>query len=271
LESVDTAGRVTLDELRRFGVSVLTARGWTAVQAGSIVAYHLWLDAAEVPESGIAALAGLLDSVAAGTIKPKESGRLSSERAAAVVLHAEFAAPVLVLARAGEIAAEKAREAGVGLVRVTGLKGAGLPTAPIVAEIAVGPYLGLALGPGPSWSVAVPTMGGLPAVIDTALGDGKGARRSKGQAALRDLLPAAGWMSGDESVIIGAVHTGLLDDGGRFQTLLDSWTDQPGLWLPEAYRRLRSAANQEGVALGPRALGRLKELAEACGVAPLSA
>jgi LDH2 family malate/lactate/ureidoglycolate dehydrogenase len=268
---VDTAERVTLDDLRRFGVAILTARGWTAVQAGSIAAYHLWLDAAKAPESGIAALAGLLDSVAAGTVKPKENGRLSSERAAAVVLHAESAAPVLVLTRAGEIAAEKAREAGVGLVRVAGLKGTGMPMAPIVAEIAVGPYLGLALGPGPAWSVAVPTMGGLPAVIDTALGDAKGAKRSKGQAALRDLLPAAGWMSGDESVVVGAIHVGLLENGERFPALLDSWSDSPGVWLPEAYSRMREAANRAGVTLEGKMWERLKELAEAYGVAPLSA
>ena len=267
---MDTAaGRVALDELRRFGVAVLTAQGWTAVQAGAIAGYHLWLDAAGASGSGISALSGLLESVAAGAVKPKETGRLTSERAAAAVLHAESAAPVLVLSRAGEIATEKAREAGVGLVRVAGLKDAGMPMAPIVAEIAVGPYVGLALGPGSAWSVAIPTLGGLPAVIDTTLGGGKGAKRPKGHAALRELLPAAGWLMGGESVTVGAIHIGMFENGERFRALLASWSDQPGAWLSETHSRLRDAANRDGLALERKAVERLNALAEAHGVAPL--
>lgn len=268
---MDTAaGRFSLDDLRRLVVAVLTARGWTAVQAGALASYLLWLDTVEASERGVAALPELLDEAVDGKVKPGAAGRLASERSSAVVLHAESAAPALVLGRAGEVAAEKARETGVGLVRVVGLSTEPLATAPIVAEIAVGPYVGLTLGPGASWAAAIPTMGGLPAVLDTALGNGKAARRSKGQAALRDLLPAAGWLAGGGAVVVGAIHVGLFDDGARFEAILDAWHDQPGLWLPARISGAREAAIRDGIAVRPHVRERLSRLAESCGVPALS-
>jgi LDH2 family malate/lactate/ureidoglycolate dehydrogenase len=267
---VDEAERFPADELRRFVVALLTAHGWTAIQAGSIAAYRLWLDTAEARGLGIARLPGLLDGEASGTIKPGEAGRLASERSAVAVLEAESAAPELVLIRAGELASQKAGETGIGLVRVVGLKGEATPSAPVLAEMALGPNLALALGPGAAWGMAIPSQGGLPAVLDSSLGP-KGAKpRGKAPAALRDLVPGAGWLAGEDSVVIGAIQFSAFDDAERFQErmamIFDGWANQAGLFLPETFAKARQRAAGEGLAVEEEAWRKLGRAAELHGV-----
>ena len=267
---VDEAERFSADELRRFVVALLTAQGWTAIQAGAIAAYRLWLDTAESRELGIARLPELLDAAASGAIKPGEAGRLAKERSAVAVLEAESAAPELVLIRAGELASQKAGETGVGLVRVVGLHGEGTPSAPVLAEMALGPNLALAFGPGAAWGVAIPTRGGLPAVLDSSLAPKGTKARGKAPAALRDLVPGASWLAGEESVVIGAIQLGAFDDVERFQertaVIFDGWGDQAGLFPPETFAKAKGRAAGEGLAVEEEVWRKLVQVAELHGI-----
>ena len=267
---MDEAGRYPADELRRFVVALLTAHGWTTIQAGAIAAYWLWLETVEARDSGLARLPELLDAAASGAITPGQSGRLAKERSAVAVLEAESAALALALIRAGELASQKAGETGVGLVRIVGLDREGIPTAPVLADMALGPNLAFALGPGGAWGVAVPTPGGLPAVLDSSLGPKGTKPRGKAPAALRDLIPGAGWLAGEASVVVGAIQLNAIDDVERFQErmglMFESWVDQAGLFLPETFAKARERAGSEGLAVGQEVLRKLGRVAELHGI-----
>ena len=104
-----------------------------------------------------------------GLIDPKAPGSIRIELNATAVIDGQRGLAPLIFMRAARIAQEKAREAGAGVVRVTNVGGVG-PVAAIVTDIAIGPNIAVCYGPGPSWTVAVPTMGGMPAVFSTELG-----------------------------------------------------------------------------------------------------
>ena len=158
-----------LELLRRDVAALLSTAGVKSDRAARLADLLLWFDAAGLTDLGVASLPDLLDRVARGEVDPRAEPVVGPERAATAVLDGRGGPPLLVLARAAEIASEKAREYGAGLVRVRGI-GPVRSAASAVFEVAIGPSAGMAVGPGGAWSLAIPSADGLPWIADGALG-----------------------------------------------------------------------------------------------------
>lgn len=157
-----------LDDLRRFGVALASAVGIPPARASAFVSGLLWYDAAGASSFGIASLADWLAAIEAGEIDPKSEGTIARERPATAVLDGGRGLWPLILRRAAEIAVEKAREVGLGMVEVVNLGRSG-PAGEAVSEIAVGPMIGSITGPG-LFAMAMPVAGSVPMVVDSSLG-----------------------------------------------------------------------------------------------------
>lgn len=243
-----------LDDLRRLGEAIGVAAGLKPARAALLASLRLWYDAAGIPDHGLAALPKELG----GRFDPRAEGRVSAERTSVVDLDGGGGIPSLILARAAEIAVEKARESGVGLVRVSNIEVAG-PSAAVVAEIAVGPAAGMVLGL--SIALALPSANGLPVVFDSALG---------GETP-EVLLPMTGpWrlLAPEGGLIVGALgvagSVALAEMHARVSALLAGMGEAPGLILPEVWEARRRVARERGVAM---VMNELRAAAEAIGVA----
>ena len=145
-------------------------RGVAAEAASAFLNALLWYDAAGAPKSGFESLPGWLAAIDRGEVNAKTDGDLSREFTGTAVLDGKQGSAPLLLIKAARIAQEKAREVGVGIVRVTNMSGKVNPE-PAAFDIAIGPFIGCVHGPGPSITVAVPTMGTVPALFSSALGE----------------------------------------------------------------------------------------------------
>jgi hypothetical protein len=161
--------RYRLDDVRRFATELASGLGVPRPRAAALASHLLWFDAAGAPSHGISTLPRWLDRFEAGEFDLAAEGRGMIERNGTAVLDGQNGLPPLILERAAGIAVEKARDAGVGLVRVSHVGPTG-PAAALAAEMAIGPCSAMVLGPGPSWTLAIPTDAGLPALFDSALG-----------------------------------------------------------------------------------------------------
>lgn len=262
--SQSQAARQRLDDLRHFASELGTATGLAPARAASLASHLLWFDAAGLPRFGIATLPDWLARIEGGEVDPKAEGKVGTEHAATAVFDGQRGVGPLILARAAEIASEKAREVGVGLIRVRNLGPVGSAAA-VVAEAAIGPMVAAALGPGPSWAVAVPSAGGLPAVADSALA-------AKGTPPVPPwpmLAPEGEWIIQVASVAALEPLTTLQD---RVSAGLDAWAaDSDGLLRPDRWEARRREAREHGVAVDPKAWKELRRRAEQLGVrAPAS-
>jgi LDH2 family malate/lactate/ureidoglycolate dehydrogenase len=161
--------RYRFDDIRRVGAELLAGVGVAPERASALISSLLWYDAADARPFGIVSLPDWLDAIDRGEADPIAVGSIQLEFNGTAVLDGQQAPAPLVFLRAARIAQEKAREVGVGIVRVTNPGGVA-PVAAVVADIGIGPMVGFCHGPGPSWTVAVPTMGEMPAVFSTELG-----------------------------------------------------------------------------------------------------
>lgn len=251
--------RLRLDALRRFASSLLAASGVKPDRASLLASHLLWFDEAGFGKHGLATLPGLLERIARGEIDPKAEGKVGPERAATAVLDGHDGPPALILARAAEIASEKAREVGLGLVRVRGIGPVG-PAAPIVAEVAVGPMVAAALGPDGAWSLALPAPGGRPLVIDSAFAAGQPAPNGF-VAALR--------IEGEWLVqVLSAVATEPL--AALHDRVAEAMGEEPGWPLaPGRLEAPRREAREHGVTLEAPVRTALRTWAERLGVPEL--
>ncbi|MFO0907270.1 MAG: Ldh family oxidoreductase [Isosphaeraceae bacterium] len=270
-----------LDDLKRFTAGLLERLGVPPANAALVASRVLWFEAADAAHLGIATLPELLDHLASSRFDPRSEGRIGSERNGTAVFDACQGIPLLVLARAAELAMEKGRDAGVGLVRVDGV-GPLRSAAGIVAEVAVGPFAALALGPSPgegagnAFALAIPGPTGLPLVYDPALATPKpaGASRRKPAArpsvlpgldlALLDALrPERSWLVGAVSTTAFEPLTALQERAGHVVAGLEPGE---GRLLPEAWERRRRAARDEGVRVSPEPAAALASWAHRLGV-----
>ncbi len=269
--------RYGFDELRRFAAALGTAAGLPPARSLALASHLLWFDAAGAPNLGIANLPAWLEAIERRQVNPTATGRVASERTALVNFDGEDGPTPLVLARAAEVAVEKAREAAVGLVRISGV-GAIPSAAPVAAGIAIGPMAGWVLGPNRCWSLALPSRGGLPLVIDSGLAGiepgvrpdsagGSGRPRShppKAASSGRDgpisastllegfwlaneiLIPEGGWLVA--AVCISAMES-LATWHDRLAAVAGRMSPAPGRLLPEAWESRRRQVHREGIAL----------------------
>ena len=239
------------DDLRRFATALAAGAGITPARASAFVTGLLWFDAADAAPFGIASLPGWLDLIDRGKVDPASVGKIVQETAGVAVLDARRAIGPLALARAAEVAQEKAREIGVGVVRVADLGPLG-PAASVASALALGPTVGLILGPGGAFAMAVPVLETVPAVYDSALAVGSGPADAPGWAALT--LPAWAWPTvAGEGWIVSAYSVkaiGTLDVfHARVASLLEGSPARPGEVRPDAWRRRRGEAIERGVLL----------------------
>jgi LDH2 family malate/lactate/ureidoglycolate dehydrogenase len=183
--------RYGFDELRRFAAAIGTAAGLSTPRSLALASHLLWFDAAGAPALGIATFPSWMEAIDRGRVDPRATGRVRAEWTALAVFDGENGPAPLVFERAAELAVEKAREAAVGVVRVIGV-GSVASAAPVVAGIAIGPMAGWVLGPNRCWSMALPSHGGLPLVIDSGLSDDRSVEKpdSAGAAGRRTSDPA---------------------------------------------------------------------------------
>ena len=143
---VTAATRFRLDDLRRFAASLASSLGVAPARASSLASHLLWFDAAGASSHGIATLPSWLARIENQEVDPTAEGRARQEHAGTSIFDAQNGLAPLVLARAAEIASEKARDLGVGIVRVQNLGPSG-PPAPVAADLAVGPFVAVIAGP----------------------------------------------------------------------------------------------------------------------------
>lgn len=257
--------RYRLDDLRRLASALGAGVGLARPRAAALASQLLWFDAAGASEFGIATLPDWLDRIQRGDVDPKADGRIRGEHAGTAMLDGQGGVPPLILSRAAALAGEKAREVGVGAIRVSHLGPMG-PTAAVAAELAIGPLVAAILGPGPSWTLALPSAEGLPVVFDSAL-----AHAEAPPAAIASLVgpwallvpPSGGWL-------LLAIALPALEPPASFQerltAALDGREDAPGLLLPRRWEAQRSEARQHGILLGESTLGALSQWAARLGI-----
>ncbi|HEX8200499.1 MAG TPA: Ldh family oxidoreductase [Isosphaeraceae bacterium] len=255
------AARYRLDDLRRCATALGAGVGLASDPATALATHLLWFDAAGAARHGIGSLPGWLERIERREIDPGVEGKIGPEHAATAVLDGQGGLGPWILARAAGVAAAKARDAGVGLVRVTGLGPSG-PAAPIVAELAIGPQIGLVLGPLPHQALALPTAEGLPLVIDSALDEGFGG----------SIGPLSGLNAAGPAIDVVAVAVTALEALTTFHERLGATTkvldEAHGRLLPGPWEERRREARERGVSLDAEALAGLRRWAERLGVEP---
>jgi len=239
--------RDKLDDLRRLTTDLGIGAGLAPARAAAFASHLLWFDAAGIGRFGLASLGEWLDRIARGEIDPRAEGTFGVEHAGTAAMDGRGGLAPLVLARAAGVAVEKARDVGIGLVRVANLGAAG-PAAPIVAEAAVGPTVALAIGPEGSWAMALPSAEGLPAVFDSAI-DGTRPEWVDAVAPWASaLVPERGWL-------ILALAVAALEPLGTFHERVAAGAaipgPTPGRLRPDEWETRRREARERGVALDP--------------------
>ena len=259
------------DDLRRFAAALAVGAGMTPASASVLATRLLWFDAAGASAFGIASLPGLLERIGSGAIDPSATPVIVSEHGGTATLDGRRAVPLVVLDRAAGLATEKGRETGVGLVRVENLPAPG-PTAGIPAEITVaGPYVGFVIGPGASWSLALPVDGGLPAVWNPDLAPNGSAKPRGGKRPVEFPspfgAPLAAWLLPPEGCLVGAVLVPALESLSAFQeriaAFLEVQNEANGRLLPEPWEARRRAVRAAGVPVSQAGRNQLERYATA--------
>jgi len=264
---VSAIHRYRWDDLRRFAAALGSAVGLDRARGLALASHLLWFDAAGAARLGIATLPDWLEAMEGGQVDVRAVGRVIGERSALALFDGQNGIPPLLLERAAELAVEKARETAVGWVRVSRLA-AVRSVAAVTAGIAVGPMVGLVVGPNRLWGMALPSGAGLPVVIDSALaaaGTGKSAAvssedasrpalsRRDASALLESLGIAAEVLLPDQGWLVAAVSVPALEPLTTFHervaSALAGRTEAPGRLLPQAWDAHRRAAREQGVAL----------------------
>lgn len=267
---VSDGPRYRLDDLRRLASALGSGAGLAPTRASALAGHLLWFDAAGARPFGIATLPRWLDRLELGRDDPNAEGWIRQERAAVAVLDGRRGPAPLVLGRAAGLAIEKARDVGVGLIRVSGLGPAG-PAAPIAAEVAIGPELAVVLGPGPSVALALPAPEGLPVVFDSALaGEGASLGSISPPEALTALVAPWSALVPEEGWLIVAVAVTAMEPLATFHErvadAIRGLDESPGRLLPGPWEARRAEARRLGVALDPSTFDTLRDRAGRLGV-----
>ncbi|HWE39447.1 MAG TPA: Ldh family oxidoreductase [Isosphaeraceae bacterium] len=255
--------RYRLDDLRRFAAALGVAAGLAPARAAALATQLLWYDAAGAASLGIATLPDWLDRLDRGDVDPKAEGAIGPERAGTAVLDGKNGLPPLILARAAGLATEKARDVGVGLVRVVGI-GPIASAAAVAAEVALGPEAAAVLGPSSSWAIALPSPEGLPLVVDPALDGARGSPPAV-FAPLVLLAPEGGWLFA--AAAIGALEP-LATFHERLTAALPGLDRLPGSLFPDRWEASRRTARERGVSIPSGPLSALRRRAKDVGIPP---
>lgn len=266
------------DEVRRQGSMLATAAGLPAARASAFASHLLWFDGAGQASFGISQLPDWLRRFSGGEFEAGAEPKVQTpEHAGTAILDARKVPGPLVLARAAEIAVEKARDVGVAIVRVSGVGPTG-PAAEAAAEVAIGPYLAVIIGPRPSWTLALPSAAGLPLVFDSLLvGDAEPAEALREVAGTfwadslgtwaRVLAPGRDWL-----LLVAAVTA--IEPLASFHERVACVQAEPeksasGWLLPASWEERRRKLREQGLQLPVEVVRQLNEEAARLGVLPL--
>jgi len=235
----------------------------------------LWFDAVGASAFGIETLPDWLERFQEGEFDLTTLGVVISETLGTVVLESESGVPPLILSRAGELAQEKARDAGIGIVRVCRLGAMGAASA-VVAGMASGPMAGFASGPDAQHALALPNEEGPPAVYDSALLAGaepgrlkRGTRSSRPPVQpvlkpwLTALVPEGDWLV--LALRIDAIES-LSTFLERVGVVMNFEEAAPGQLLPAICEARRRAVREQGISLSSATRGSLVDWASRLGI-----
>jgi LDH2 family malate/lactate/ureidoglycolate dehydrogenase len=268
-----SATRVPLEVLRRQAIALGAAAGLPSPRAAELAGHVLWYETFGGVASGLRALPGWLEGLAAGRYDPAAAGRVLAERTGTAHLDAARTLPPVAMAQAATIAAEKARENGAAVLRVENLDGH-CPAGDVAAREAVGPVAMLVLTARPSWSVAIPSAGDLPLLADTDLA-AKPPAKGKGTAAasppewVAPFTPLlAGFAPGPGGAVVLALLVPALDTLDALRDRLPATPAAP--WLASAtLAELRQEAEERGLPVPADLRKALDRAAERLGIAGL--
>jgi LDH2 family malate/lactate/ureidoglycolate dehydrogenase len=266
--------RVRLDDLRRLTTDLVAGLGVTPPRAAALATHLLWFDAAGASSFGIATLPRWLERIDGRQFDPLAEGKVMTERNGTAVLDGQNGLPPLILERAAGLAVEKARDAGLGLVRVVHVGPTG-PAAVVAAEMAIGPMSAFLVGPGPSWSLAMPAEEGLPVVYDSAL-EGSDKTRQAPPAWPDGLAPWSAVLVPEGGWLVAAVAVAAWEPLAAFHARVRSamrgleGDPGPGQLLPADWEAHRREVREHGVPLPAAVRKELWTWAERLGVVPLT-
>lgn len=268
---MSAAPRFRPDDLRRLAVDLGAAAGLVRADAAALAAHLLWHDTAGFPAFGLTTLPDWLERLAAGRVRPSGAARVVRETATTTVLDAQGALGPLALAQGAGMAAQKARELGLGLTRLANLDLGG-PAAAVAARLAVGPMAALAIGPGPSWTVALPMDGELPLVHDTDLAAAAPGVSPAGRRKNASVPPPPAWLAAlappPGGWLVAALAISALEPLTAFHERLAASlpaADAPGVLRPDRWEARRREAREGGLSLDGSALAALRAHAERLG------
>ncbi len=259
------SNRYRLDDLRRLATALTSSLGVEPARASALATHLLWFDAAGASSHGIATLPTWLDRLQKKEIDPTAKGRAILEHAGTAVFDAQQGLAPLALEAAAGIASEKARDVGIGIVRVRNIGPTG-PAAPLAASLAIGPFVAMIAGPSPSLALAMPTPDGLPAIYDSDLGQGNGGDSpSPPEEWLGAFSPWISTVAGGDGWLILALSVPAMESLSTFHERAAKATrssiDGRGPLWPETLASRRQEAREHGVPLDPAATATLKEWA----------
>jgi LDH2 family malate/lactate/ureidoglycolate dehydrogenase len=184
--------------------------------------------------------------------------------------------PLLALDRAAGLAVEKAREMGLGLIRVANVGPVG-SAAVVAGEVAIGPMAAVLIGPEGAWAIALPSPNGLPMVADPSLADpparvGKrAAAPARVSPAMDALGPIAAILAPDEGWLVAALSVNAMEPlsslHDRVAKAIQTLGNGDGLLAPGPWNDRRRSAHTRGLALASGTLRALRVHSERLGIA----
>ena len=266
---MSATARYRADDLRRLAAELLAGAGVDHARASAMARQLLWYDGAGAHRLGIAGLEGWLSRIEGGDFAPSEIGRVGPEHASTAVVEADRGLPPLVLAHAAEIAGQKARDTGAGIVRVVGLPRDPGPSAAVAADLAIGPYIGAVLGPGSVQAAALPSADGVPLVFDSAFAASTPARDDPIGPMLDRLAP---WtlMATEGVAVVAALAVSAFEPLTTFHQQIDAalqGREAPIGWIfPASWDRSLRASLATGVPLVAEVADALRRRSETAGL-----
>ncbi|QDV33490.1 Ldh family oxidoreductase [Tautonia plasticadhaerens] len=260
------------DGLRRLATELLSRVGLDRERASAFGRSLLWYDAIGAHEFGISSLSDWLSRIERGEFDPKQCGRVGPEHGSTAVMEGLGGLPPLLLVRAAEIAGQKARDTGVGLVRVLGLPPSTGPSAAIAAELAIGPYAGAVLGPGSAQASAFPSAEGVPVVFDShfARPDADVPESQGPVGMMLDRLAPWVLLAGAQEVLVAAVAVAAFESLGSFHArvaeAIESRIPPSGWIFPRSWQSQRLESQQRGVPLQEPSVSFLRERCSEAGI-----
>lgn len=249
------------DDLRRLASGMLMRLGVVPDRATRLAGYLLWFDLAGWSEAGLRTLPDWMSRIQQGSLDANAPVKVGMEREATILVDGKHGPGPCVLYEAARVAVEKAREAGVGLARVTNVGHTG-PATPIVVEIAIGPMVGCALGPAGAWSSALPSASGLPAVSDSCL------MQATSPPELARAAPSPwSFLLGPDEWFVQAVSVTAIESLASVQDRVEAGLGQsvgrvPGFLDPATWRGHRDVAYESGLGVSGELVRELRAWAE---------